>query len=125
MTATAGDVPPEVEDRIRAVCMALPDAYEEPAWVGMRWMVRRKTFAHTYSVERAGGPVDVVTFRAPDDEVAGLLGSGFPFSNPGWGANVVSMVLDADTDWTEVAELLTESYRVRAPRKLSRLVDEP
>jgi hypothetical protein len=116
--------------------MALPDAYEEPAWVGVRWMVRKRTFTHTYAVDPTDqtsnvrvfvpkGPVNVVTFRAPDDDVAGLLGSGYPFYSPGWGSNVVAMVLDDDTDWEEVAELLTDSYRVQAPKKLSRLVEGP
>ena len=35
------------------------------------------------------------------------------------------MVLDTHTDWTEVAELLTESFRVQAPKRLVRLVDRP
>lgn len=131
----AGDVRPEFEDRLRALCMSLPDVYEEPAWVGVRWMVRKQTFAHTYGVDKPDRtsplntlvrrfPVDVVTFRVPDDDVAGLLGCGLPFYSPGWGANVVAMILDDDTDWEEVAELLTDSYRERAPRKLARLIED-
>jgi YjbR len=133
--AGAGDVLPEFEDRLRALCMSLPDAYEEPAWVGVRWMVRKRTFAHAYGVESPDEgsvlrtmvrrfPVGVVTFRAPDDDIAGLLGSGFPFFHPGWGSNVVAMVLDGHTDWSEVAELITDSYRVQAPKKLARLVED-
>lgn len=38
---------------------------------------------------------------------------------------MVGLRLDADTDWTEVAELLTESYCVLAPKKLVALVDRP
>ena len=33
------------------------------------------------------------------------------------------MVLDDATDWTEVGELVTESYRILAPQKLVRLLD--
>jgi hypothetical protein len=33
------------------------------------------------------------------------------------------MVLDDDTDWDEVAELVTESYLYCAPQKLRRLLD--
>jgi YjbR len=134
--AGSGDVPPGVEDRLRAVCLGLPEAYEELAWTGIRWRVRGRTFAHACTVEAdnrtsrarvfaVDGPVCVVTFRAPADEVEGLLGSGLPFYWPGWGENVVGMVLDARTDWTEVAELLTESFRVQAPKKLARLADRP
>lgn len=35
------------------------------------------------------------------------------------------MVLDADVDWDEVAELLTESYCVMAPKKLVQMVNRP
>jgi hypothetical protein len=132
----ASDVPPEIEDRLQAVCLALPGAYQEPAWVGTRWRVRGRTFAHACTVEAdnptsrarvfaTDGPVCVVTFRAPGDELGGLLGAGYPFYWPGWGDNVVGMVLGAHTDWDEVAELLIASYRIQAPKRLARLVDPP
>ncbi|HZM76411.1 MAG TPA: MmcQ/YjbR family DNA-binding protein [Candidatus Limnocylindrales bacterium] len=133
--AGSGDVPPLIEDRLRAVCLGLPDAYEELAWIGIRWRVRGRTFAHVCTVEAdhptsharvfaTDGPVCVVTFRAPAREVGGLIGSGFPFYWPGWGVNVVGMVLHAHIDWTEVAELLIDSYRVQAPKKLARIIDQ-
>jgi hypothetical protein len=33
------------------------------------------------------------------------------------------MVLDGDSDWDEVAELVTDSYRFCAPKKLRRRLD--
>lgn len=53
------DVPDDVEVRLREVCLALPDAYEERAWKGTRWMVRKKTFAHVLGVEMDTGHVVV------------------------------------------------------------------
>lgn len=50
---------------------------------------------------------------------------GHPFFKPDWGADVVGMVLDDGADWQEVAELLTESYRVLAPKRLAVTVDGP
>jgi hypothetical protein len=50
---------------------------------------------------------------------------GYPFFKPGWGADVVGMVLDDDVDWDEVAELLTESYCVLAPKRLATMADRP
>ena len=38
-------------------------------------------------------------------------------------ADVVGMALDDDTDWDEVAELVTESYRFCAPQKLVRRLE--
>jgi hypothetical protein len=133
---SAEDLPPEVLDPVRAACMALPEAYEESAWIGARWMVRRRTFAHLVPVEpgrspafvRAVGatePVVVLTFRSAGPELSVLRAMGPPFFPVPWGPDVVGLVLGADTDWTEVAELVTESYRVRAPRRLRDAVDGP
>jgi len=130
------DVPPEVVARVRAVCMALPDAYEEEAWVGTRWKVRQRTFAHVLTVEgradsaharaaNATGPTTLVTFRAAGEELSVLRNAGHPFFYAGWGRDVVGMVIEDTADWDEVAELLTESFCVLAPKKLVALVDRP
>jgi hypothetical protein len=128
-----GDVPPEILEPIRQVCLGLPEAYEEPAWVGVRWRIRKKTFAHVRIVEPdheaasaraiAGDePMCVITFRSPGDEIHALVASGPPFYRAGWGTDVVGMVLDDHADWDEVAELLTDSYCVLAPKKLAALL---
>ncbi len=130
------DVAPEILDRLRAICGALPEAYEEPAWIGVRWRVRKRTFAHVACLEQGRpGPYEVaarpdrdntvVTFRASADEVNALGNSGPPFYFAGWGRNVIGIVLDGDTDWDEVSELLTESFCVMAPLKLVARVDRP
>ena len=53
-----------------------------------------------------------------------LTHSGMPFYKPPWSPTIVGMVIDEGTDWGEVADLVTESYRVCAPHKLARLLDE-
>jgi hypothetical protein len=60
-----------------------------------------------------------MTFHAAGEELDAQLAMGDPFF-PGWGAGLVAMVLrdDGTTDWTEVRELLTESYCLLAPKKL-------
>jgi hypothetical protein len=30
----------QILTRLRAICLALPDAHEEHAWVGIRWRIR-------------------------------------------------------------------------------------
>jgi predicted DNA-binding protein (MmcQ/YjbR family) len=130
------DVPAEILTRLRSVCLELPEAYEEPAWVGIRWRVRKKTFAHVYTVDRewppvyaravgADGPACVMTFRAVPEELEALGEGGPPFFRAPWGTNVLGMILDGEVDWEEVTELLTESYRILAPRKLAGLIDRP
>jgi len=119
------DVPDAFLEGMRAVCLGLPDAYEEQAWTGRRWMVRRRNFAHVFTVDGPRGPATVVQFRSNEPERSAILGTGHPFFPGQWGTNVVGMVLDGRTDWDEVAELMTESYCILAPRKLVEQVDRP
>ena len=42
-----------------------------------------------------------------------------------WRADEVGLVLDEPVDWEEIAELVTESYRILAPRRLVKLFDQP
>ena len=130
------DVPPEIVEHLRSVCLALPEAYEESAWVGTRWRVRTKTFAHVLTIDagwppgyaRAAatdGPMTVLTFESSGPELAALSEAGDPFFKPPWRPTVVGMMLATGVDWDEVAELLTESYCVLAPQKLVELVERP
>ena len=124
----------EVLDRVRSMCEALPETHEQTAWVGVRWRVRHHTFAHLLVVAdgkpqghaRAvgtDGPVTVLTFRAPASEVHAYASMGVPYFYAGWGRDVVGLVLDDDTDWDEVEELITDSYRELAPRMLVSRLD--
>ena len=118
------------------MCLGLPEAHEEPAWVGTRWRIRKRTFAHVLMVDSgwppayaravgSDGPITVMTFRSSGPELDALGRASHPFFRPGWFADIVGMVLDDGVDWDEVAELLTESYRVMAPKKLAELLDRP
>lgn len=135
-----GEVPAGVLAHLREICGGLPETYEEPAWVGVRWRVRTQTFAHAVQVDHDSTPafepvkvlldgpdasVCIVTFRSQGPELVALRNAGPPFFYAGWGRDVVGMVLDDETDWQEVGELLTESYCVLAPKKLVALVDRP
>lgn len=119
------DVPPEVVEALRGVCKGLPETTEQAAWAGTRWQVRKRTFVHVLAVDSPDGSVMVMTFRSSGDELDALHAAGHPFFRPGWGSNVVGMVIDDAVDWDEVAELVTESYCVLAPKKLVALVDRP
>jgi len=129
-------VPRGILARLRSVCLGLPEAYEEQAWVGTRWRIRAKTFAHVLVVDdgwpeayaRAAGidgPAPVLMFRSSGAELGALRASGFPFFAPPWRADEVGLILGDDVDWDEVAELLTESYCIQAPQKLAAQVDRP
>ncbi len=117
-------VPEDVEIRLRELCLELPDAYEERAWAGTRWMVRKRTFAHVLGVEvDEAAPLVVLSFRSAGEELEVLRRAGHPFFSLGWGRDAMGMVIDDRTDWAEVCELLTESFCVLAPKKLIALVD--
>lgn len=44
------DAAPEIVARLRAICLEFPEAYEESARVGTRWMIRKRNFAHVLVV---------------------------------------------------------------------------
>jgi hypothetical protein len=120
------DVDAAVLERLRERCLALPDAWEEQAWAGRRFMVRKRNFAHVFAMCDARGEVStMLAFRSPDEERDALVATGHPFFLLGWGRNAVGMVLEEATDWDEVREIVTESYCVLAPKKLVALVDRP
>ena len=120
------DVDPVLLQRLRERCLGLPEAWEEPAWTGHRFLVRKKNFAHVFCVAEGNErPSTIVAFRSPDDEREALVASGHPFFLLGWGRDAVGLVLDDATDWDEVGELMTESYCLLAPKKLVALVERP
>jgi YjbR len=121
--AYVDDVPDDVVARLRVICAGLPDAYEEPAWVGVRWRVRTKTFANVLAIDEPGQDRTVVlAFRSEGEELEVLRRIGPPFRVLGWGREMMGLALDDQTDWAEVRELVTDSFCVMAPKKLAVLV---
>jgi hypothetical protein len=129
------EAPAKVVARLRSVCLALPEAYEEQAWVGTRWRIRKQTFAHVLMVVAgwppayaqalgAAGPACVLTFRSQVAVANVHSYATAPFFRPRWWPDIVGMVIDAKTDWDEVAHLVSESYRVMAPNKLADAVGD-
>jgi YjbR protein len=99
-----------------------PECIEEDAWVGVRWRVGQAVIAHVFGGEDGRFRI---TFRAEPDEVMAFQHLGPPYFKASWGTNVAGMILDDDTDWAELAELLTDSYCIQAPARLAGLVQRP
>lgn len=123
----------EIVARLGTICGDLPETVEEDAWVGVRWRIRTKTFAHVVPIEAGkpdayaaaagtSGPATVLTFRSAGDELEVLAAMGPPFFKPVWFRDIVGMVLGHGVDWDEVAELVTESYCLLAPKQLAATV---
>lgn len=122
--------------RLDAIARRLPAACQEDAWTGQRWRVRGQTFAHVLVLEAGrprpyvealgrDEPVTVLIFRMDPAELDACLASDPAYFRARWGSNVAGLVLDDDTDWDEVEEVVIDSYCLRAPRKLVALVDRP
>jgi hypothetical protein len=71
----------------------------------------------------AGKPVPLLVLRADPEERKALLAVGHPFFAPRAGRDRIGVLLTDDTDWEEIRELVIESYRVLAPKKLTALLD--
>src|SRR4028118_475961 len=80
---------------VASTALALPDAYEEDAWTGVRWRVRNKTFAHVLVAQKGytsayrdltgvTDPTAVLTFRSSGDELLAPTNAGPPFYQPPW-----------------------------------------
>lgn len=128
------EVDPELVRRIGALCAALPGVVEEDAWQGVRWRVRGRTFAHVLVVadgrpagyaEAAGGEGVTLTFRVTPAERDLFSRLGPPYWATHWGRDVGGVFLDDSTDWAEIAELVTDSYRLMAPRRLAEGLPDP
>lgn len=122
------EVPPRIVEQLQTICLALPETHEEAAWVGMRWRVRKQTFAHVLMVEAGWPPAYakaakadgcVLTFRSL---IAGLDPGHYaqaPFFRPRWRPDIVGLMIGGDTDWEAIAQLLKGSYRALAPKTLA------
>ena len=114
--------PEEVVERLRAICNRLPGAREHEAWTGTSWRVGTTTFVHVVEITdgwppayartfTTDGPATVVTFQAAPDEYEALRAAGPPYRHPPWRPGIVGVVIDDASDWTELAELVVDSYR--------------
>lgn len=124
----AVEPPEELVDRVRALCVRLPDAYEHEAWTGTSWRIGTSTFAHVVQIAdgrppayakafATDGPATVVTFQAPLEDRDALRATGHPYNLPPWRPGIVGVVIEEATDWTDLAERIEDSYRECSGRR--------
>ncbi len=115
-------MPRRVLDRLRAVCIALPEASEKATWGMPTFRVRDKIFAmHTV---RDGRPALWCKGSPGAQEVLAAADPARFFVPPyvghrGW----IGVRLDLPIDWNQLADLVEESYRLTAPRRLAARLD--
>ena len=118
------------EERLRAICMALPEVTERLSHGAPTWFVRDKSVFVTLWAEGHHRNFDFphLWCAAPagaQEELAELEPDRF-FRPPyvggrGW----LGVRLDVDVDWDEIAALCEDAYRVIAPKRLVALLDTP
>jgi predicted DNA-binding protein (MmcQ/YjbR family) len=112
-----------VIERLRGICLALPDAFEQETWDDPTFRVRAKIFA---MVRRRDGRVSMWCKARPGAQEILVQADPERFFVPpyvgpkGW----IGVRLDEAVAWDELAELVTESYRMIAPKRMAALLDE-
>jgi predicted DNA-binding protein (MmcQ/YjbR family) len=87
--------------------------------------IRRRSFCLLMAVKgRTGKPVSLLVLRADPDDRDALVSIGRPYFAGRAGPDRLGVLLSDGTDWDEIRELVTESYRLLAPKKLTALLDE-
>jgi phosphoribosylglycinamide formyltransferase-1 len=114
--------------RLTEICLALPEATRTLMGDHAAFSVRDKKFAY-YLHDHHGDGIISVCFRTQPGENEVLLASDpSRFYKPayigprGW----VGLRLDlGEIDWSEVADFITDSYRLTAPKRLAARVPTP
>lgn len=136
MTGAAGAGEPPLElpegllERVRALCLALPEVTvrTDESLVPQRstaysFDIRRRSFCLLMArLDGRGRTAALLVLRARRHERAALLAAGYPFRGSRAGPDRITVALDDGTDWAEIGELVTESYRILAPKKLTALL---
>jgi Uncharacterized protein conserved in bacteria len=112
--------------RLRRICLALPEAHEAEAWGEPTFRVRNKLFAMYAAPDNhhGGGRPAVWCKAAAGNQSLMVRGEPAryfvpPYVGPsGW----VGVWLDRNPDWSEVKDLMRDSYRLVAPKKLAALL---
>ncbi len=111
-------------ERLRAICLALPDTTEKVAWGEPTWRVRGRLFAqldnHHHGAEHLA-----VWLPAPLGEQESMIFLDPvrffrpPYVGPrGW----VGVRIDRRPNWTLIAAVVKQAYRVVAPSRLREAV---
>ena len=107
--------------RLRKLCLALPEAHEVEAWGEPTFRVKNKIFAMYAADDRHGSGHHAVWIKASAVNQRLMVEAAPdrffvpPYVGPsGW----IGVWLDGKIDWRELDDLLHDSYRMIAPKKL-------
>lgn len=115
----------QVIERVRTICLAFPGASEKDSWGNPTFRTGGRIFVWAMTLEDdEGRAIRFVTLKAADGDQESLAAEGHPFFSPnssgrkGW----IGVLLDDDTDWAELRELIEDSFReIAAKRRIAEL----
>ena len=117
---------PKAEDprlaRLTKICLALPEALCERSGDHAAYRVAKKTFAYFLNDHHGDGIVAVTAKVGPGDNTALVKAQPDRFYLPAYLASRGWVALRLDTgkiDWDEVRELVSDSYKRIAPKRLA------
>ena len=117
-------ISPERLTRLRELCLSFPEAVEKEAWGDPTWRVRDRIFAMQKGNYEGGRPSVWCKAAAGAQEALVDSGAGRFFVPPyvghkGW----IGVYLDDRVDWEQLGDLIEQSYRLIAPRRLVERLD--
>ena len=114
--------PSDLPDRLRAICLALPEVTERPSHGAPTWFVRDKSsFVTLWRHGHHANQFPHLWCAAPPGAQAELAAAEPDrFFRPPYvgGRGWIGVRLDRDIDWAEIAEICQDAYRVIAPARL-------
>ena len=128
MTPPAAQGRSDPAERLRRICLALPEVTERPSHGAPTWFVRGKSaFVTLWADGHHDHDFPHLWCAAPPGAQAALAGSDPDlFFRPPYvgGRGWIGVRLDAPaTSWQEIAELCEDAYRVVAPARLVAQLD--
>ena len=112
---------------VTGICLALPEVTREVKGQHAAFLVGKKKFAYFLNDHHGDGIVGITCKVLPVDNDALVAAHPARFYRPAYLASSGWVALRLDrgkVDWREVAELVTTSYRLLAPKRLRRMLPE-
>ena len=119
----------ELADRLRGICLALPEVTERPSHGAPSWFVRdKKSFVTLWADGHHADHFPHLWCAAPPGAQAALIAvNSARFFRPpyvgGRGWIGVRLGTPPAIDWTEIADLCEDAYRAVAPGSLIAQLD--
>jgi hypothetical protein len=111
-------------ERLRAICLALPEAVERETWGEATFRVRERIF--TMHIDNDGGGRPALWCKAPPGSQTHLIEADPdrffvpPYvGHKGW----IGMWLDRRVAWRDVTIVVKRSFRLTAPKRVAALLE--